>query len=352
MAIEKGYRKEYSMKLTIADVAEKSGFSKSTVSRVLHNSPRVDPNTRKRIKAVIDKYNYMPSQVARNLVRGSTNMIILITPDVTNPFYMETAKAISENLYKKGYMVVLCNSDYDKRMENEYLDSAIANHVAGVFMVSSTATEEKVREVLDRELPVVMINRYWSDLSVNSIVVDAGAATRIAMRHLYDLGHRDIALLNTPKMTTTAVDALRGYKAFLEEVNLPYHEEYVTHVELLANNGYEFGRKLLKSQVSAVICLNIRTAYGIIDAYRDQGKSAPQDISVIAHDITSELEDKRIRLTVVGAPNEAIGSRAANIMLRLLENSKQITLTERIIVEPILVRGESVAPRNASGKLK
>jgi len=332
------------MKPTIADIAKMSGFSKTTVSRVLSNSENVCFSTRERILQIISENRYRPSEVARSLAKGSTNLIALIVGDITNPYYIEIAKVIQQLMYSEGYMVILCNSDFDHRVEDEYLDTIMNNNIAGVFMISSTGTSEKLSEVLESGIPVVMINRYLPGVSTNTVLIDEYLGVQMATNHLIGLGHKKIALLNAPPLSSSAINALNGFRSALDAAGLRKLDEYIVEVELRHDKGYEFGLKLLHSDITAVVCLNIATATGVIDAFRNNGKNIPDDLSVVGYDISSQLNDLAIKLTTVGVPQIHIGKRAANIMLPLLRKSKDVSdVYERVVLEPKLIVGKSTA---------
>lgn len=331
------------MKPTISDIARISGFSKSTVSRVLSNSANVDADTREKIRKVITQRNYRPSEIARSLVKGSTSIISLIVGDIMNPYYIETAKVIQEQMYAAGYMVVLCNSDFNHEIENEYLDAVLNNSFAGVFMISATGTAEKLREVLDGGVPVVMINRYLPGMNTNSVLIDENCGVQLATRHLIDLGHKRIALLNAPKSSSSGMIARQGYISALGAAGLEPRPGDIAEVELRRQNGYDFGLKILHSDISAVVCLNVSTALGVIDAYRANGKNVPDDLSVVGYDISSQLDECNIKITTVGVPQVHIGTRAVNIMLPILLHKQgiQSDFYERVVLEPKLIVGES-----------
>ena len=332
------------MKPTIADIARMSGFSKTTVSRVIGNSENVDIETREKILQVISKYRYRPSEVARNLAKGSTNMIALIVGDITNPYYIEIAKVIQQLMYSAGYMVILCNSDFDHKIEDEYLDTIMNNNIAGVFMISTTGTAVKLNEVLESGVHVVMINRSLFGVSTNTVLIDEYLGVQLATKHLIELGHKKIALLNAPPFSSSALNAFNGFKSILEAAGLEKQDEFVVEVELRHDKGYEFGLKLLHSDITAVVCLNIATATGVIEAFRNNGKSIPNDLSVVGYDISSQLNELAIKLTTVGVPQIHIGKRAVNIMLPLLKKGKDNSdVFERVVLEPKLIIGESTA---------
>lgn len=329
-------------KITITDIARISGFSKSTVSRVLRNSNKVDDATRKKIMNVIDQLNYKPSEIARNLVKGSTNIISLIVGDISNPYYVDTAKIIQVLMHKAGYMVVLCNSDFDHIIEDEYLDAVLKNNFAGVFMISATGSKNKLEEIINKGIPVLTINRYLPGLNTSSVLIDDYYGVQLATRHLIELGHKRIALLNAPKGSTPALNAINGFTDILKSYGISSKEGDVTEVELIRKNGYDFGIYLLNTDVTAVVCLNTATALGVIDAYRHNGKSVPKDLSVVGYDISSQLQDSIIKLTTVGVPQDHIGTRAVEIMLSLLNKQNTVPdFCERVILEPKLIIGES-----------
>ena len=274
------------MKPTIYDIAKASNFSRSTVSRVITNDPRVDPKTRDAIKKIIKEMNFKPSSIARSLVKGSTDIISLIVGDITNPFYVEISKTIQEILFHYGYMTVLCNSDYNIEMEDKYLDTSMDKHFSGICMMSATGSESKLQEAVDNGIPVVLINRYSPAVNTDAILVDDYKGAYAAIQYLVGLGHKRIALLNGPKRSTASENTKNGYISMMNEAGLAIMEGDIMEGDLTSRSGYVAGKFLLenKKDITAVLCTTDAMAVGLIEAYSEAGKAVPDDISVIGYD--------------------------------------------------------------------
>lgn len=142
---------------TLKDVARESGLTVGTVSRVLNNRGYISDNARKKVDEAMKKLNYRPNEVARSLHRKSTNTIGLIVPHIRHPYFTEMISNLENQAYKKGYRILLCNSQSIQEKEKEYIDICTGNQVAGIILCSGSVAVEVFDEI---EIPVITIERF------------------------------------------------------------------------------------------------------------------------------------------------------------------------------------------------
>src|SRR5690606_5987687 len=145
---------------TIKDVAEKVGVSVTTVSRVLNNRGYLSEDLKRRVREAMEELNYQPNEIARSLFRKKSNIIGLIIPDISHPFFGEIAKQIEYYAYKNQYKILLCNSQLNKKKESEYINMLKASQVDGIIMGSHTLD---IREYSSINLPVATLDRHVSE---------------------------------------------------------------------------------------------------------------------------------------------------------------------------------------------
>ena len=172
----------------IKDVAKEAGVSVTTVSRVMNNRGYISEKTRKKVYDAIDKINYHPNDLAKNLQQQKTNLIGLILPDISVNFYAEEAKYIEEELYNRGYKLMLCNAYNSSKRENEYINMLQRNKVDGIIIGSHTL---EIEDYLKINLPIIALDRYLGE-NIPVICADHVQGGRLAAKHLIDCGCKNV----------------------------------------------------------------------------------------------------------------------------------------------------------------
>ncbi len=329
------------MNYTIRDIAKLTGFSRSTVSRVLTDSPRVDPETRKKILQTIKEINFSPNGIARSLVKGHTNLIALIIGDIANPFYAELTKAIEQVLYARGYMIVLCHSNYENEKEEKYIEAAKEYNFTGIIMVTATETETLVDKLKTIRCPLVLVNRYLPSFNTDTVLADNYKGGYLATKHLIVLGHKHIGHICGPQTSTASEERLRGYKDAMKGANLYFDESYIFQGNLKKDSGEVYARYLLdnKKEITGVFCGNDLMASGLIDVFLERGKSIPEDLSVVGYDNSKVAIDSKVKITTVALSHFDMGKCAANLILERLENKN--SPFRQISFNPVLIERNS-----------
>ncbi|BCV21401.1 LacI family DNA-binding transcriptional regulator [Moorella sp. Hama-1] len=330
------------MRITIKDIARKSGVSSSTVSRVLTNHPSVDPKTREEVQKVIDRLGYRPSHIARGLVKGKIDIVALIIGDIRNPFYAELTRTIKEFLNKEGYMVVVCDSDYDPDKEEAYIRTADVYGFAGIIMITAMETETLLKQLKTINCPVVLLNRYLPSIETDFISVDNYTGGYLAGKHLLDLGHRNIAILAGHKNSSATYDRLNGFLDVFKQYNVNIDKERIVYGNLQWDSGYNFGKLLLNQykDATAVFCGNDLMAIGLIEALNEYGKRVPEDFSIVGYDNNNIAPI--VKLTTIHQPHLELGQAAAEVLLERMRGYKGAY--KRIIFNPkLIVRKSTVS---------
>lgn len=332
------------MKVTIKDIARQSGCSVSTVSRVLNDSPFVNENTRHKVQQVIRALDFKPNYFARGLAKGRMNIVACLIGDRWNPFYAELLSSAEEVLNEEGYLAVLCYTNYDSVKEEKYLEAARQYNYAGILMVTAPETPQLVEAIGKLTCPVVLANRYIESFPTDVVLMDNYRGAYIATRHLIELGHKRIAHLSGPKNSTASRDRMRGYRDAMQEAGLDIADNRIFAANLLEEEGYDFGHLLLDKaiDVTAVFCGNDMMASGLVKAYRERGKSIPEDLSIVGFDDSPVAVHGTVKLTTVRQYPKEMGQAAAETILRRIDNPEQPY--RRVIFAPELIVRDSAAP--------
>jgi len=253
---------------TIKDVAKKAGVSVATVSHVINSTRFVSEFSKEKVKAAMEELNYRPNAVARSLRRKESKIIGLIIPDNTNPYFAEMAWSIEYASKNQGYSVILCNSDGDVKRESSYLDVLVENQVDGIIMVAAGKSSVNFQKLLERKIPIVMVDRNSPNVRTDSIQINNSLYGEIATEHLVALGHHKIACVTGPRDITPSFDRVDGYKKALSKNKIPLKDSYIIKGDFKPHGGYLAGCKLLemKDPPTAIFACNDLMAYGVLHA--------------------------------------------------------------------------------------
>lgn len=323
------------MKPTIKDVARDAGVSLGTVSRVLGKNATVNRAIRLRVEEVIEKLGYSPSSLGRSLRLNKSDIIGLVIPDITNPFFAELAKHLEVLASAVGYSVLLANTHDDPEAEKTQIKSLLGRVPAGI--VIAPVSNSLVSERLSKDMVCVTIDRPLAGHSLVS--VDNIEGGRLAAEHLLTLGHIRIGYIGGPRTTEVSLLRLKGFSdaiataagRFGKDVELTVVEGQFDY-----KSGEEMGRKLLSVPVeirpTAIATANDQQAIGLLRCSRDMGIRVPEDLSIIGFDDIPLASLVLPRLTTVRQPIQEIAEIAIRAVLGRGAIDGPILLSPRIVV--------------------
>ena len=329
------------MSITIEYIARLANVSKATVSRVINNKAEgVGKETRARVQAFIDQYDYRPNLLARGVATSQTKTIGLVIPDITNPFFPAVVKSIEEYANVHGYSVILCDTNASPEREKKSVSTLIASRVDGVIL--ATTLDEKAEWSWDfgkYNIPCVLIDRRLNDEDYNaSVFVDNDYASYIATEHLIRHGQSKIAFLTGPKNLSTTSERLEGHRSALKHYNIPYSEALISEGEYSFVGGAQATRRLLASgaEFHAVVASNDMMAIGAMRVLREQGLRIPEDVEIIGFDNIDISAMVDPALTTMEQPIYEMGSKAAEALIALMGGrtlaEKNIRLEAKLVI--------------------
>lgn len=336
------------MKITMKDIAEMAGVSKSTVSRVINNTKPVSAEIRKRVEKVIEETNYKPSSVARSLAKKETHIIGLIIPDLANDFYTELVRGISEAAHEHGYNVFLCNTFRDHELELDFLEILKEKEVDAIIFTTFHITEEQKEFMRTYKKPIVTVNREFDDESlplIPNIDIDNYKASYEAVEYLINTGHKRIGIIRASEEDKTCIDRLEAYQKALHDHGLECTSDLIIGKDFHFTSAYDEMYNILnsKERPDAMFCISDELACAAIKACLDFGLRVPEDISIIGFDDIPLAKRYNPEITTVRQPIFDMGKVAMETVYDMITNKEE--MIKNIILQHELIIRESTKKR-------
>lgn len=326
----------------IVDVASKAQVSIATVSRVVNKSlHKVNRTTRDRVLAAISELDYRPNALAKGLLMKKTMTIGIIIPDISNPYYAEIVRGIQDVADREGYAVTLHNTDSSPEGIIRYIYLLREKSADGIIfsggIINGQETLSVLKELRDK---VVVIGRH--DVDFPAVMVDNIGGMTQAVRHLIDIGHRQIGFIGGPDGSTTALDRLAGFRNAMNRSGLTFAPRLVKKGTWNPESGYLLGTQLLKAKRSptAIVAANDQMAFGAIKAAKELGLMVPGDLAVVGFDNIPLSSYFNPSLTTVEIPMHDLGAAAMGMLLNLISGEPFEKC--KLFKTALLVRGSTV----------
>jgi LacI family transcriptional regulator len=308
--------------VTIKDVARLSGVSSMTVSRVINGSERVRPVTRQRVERAIAELGYVPSRLARGLIRQKTGTLAMIVPDVANPFFTLIVRGAEDVARRAGYRIILCDTRADLAIEREVIEEMIAHRVEGIAIAPVSDRSRGHLERLARfGVEFVLIDRTVPGAESDVVVGDSLGGARRLVEHLIFHGHRRIGFITESDDVSTARDRRQGYLAALAAAGLALDPSLIVHATVDPPGGFDGMRRLLElaEPPTAVFTVNNLVAVGAIEAVRAHDLEVPDDVALVCYDDIEYASRLYPFLTVMSQPAETLGKLGTQLLLERIE---------------------------------
>jgi DNA-binding LacI/PurR family transcriptional regulator len=339
-------------------LAEHLELSQTTVSLVLNNSPSaksIPQETRQRVMDAAKRLNYRPNYFARSLRQSRSMSVGVLAPDLSEGYFTRVMSGVVHELTSAHYFYFTACHDWNKDLIEQYPRMLVERAVDGFLLLNTPA------EGIQVPVPVVAISAHSPAPNVTNIVLDHHSAVEQALKHLYDLGHRNIAFMRGPRAIPDSEYRWEAIQEVAREMGLKIDPANVIRIDaegwsmktgyhpMAPEIGYRPMKVLLEKHrtFSAIFCFNDIAAIGAIRALKDAGCSVPQDVSVVGFDDIQSAAYSTPSLTTVRQPLTEMGSRGAQVLLDRIANREKEYPAE-ITMEPELVVRESTAPASRS----
>ena len=327
---------------TLSDVAALADVSHQTVSRVLNNHPRVRPETRQRVLEAIAKLGYRRNSAARALVTRRSGMIGVVTSG--SALFGPTSTLIAVEIAARDaglFVSVATVAEWQADTVSTVLEHFASRGVDGVVVIA--AHDDAVEAVRDfnEPVPIVMVGPKDLPSPLLSVAVDQYAGARMAVRHLLDLGHRDVLHLAGPTDWLDARARIRGWRAELVAAGVPATS--MIGGDWSADRGYDVGKKLVAGDLpTAVFAANDQLALGLLRAFAEADVRVPDDVSVVGFDDVDGSANFYPPLTTI---RQEFGPLGQCCMEQLLASIAGEQVKPALIAPSIVVRASSGPPR-------
>ncbi|MEO3778712.1 LacI family DNA-binding transcriptional regulator [Micromonospora sp. B11E3] len=333
-------------RVTIREVANAAGVSRSTASRALTGRGYVAPQVRDRVREVATRLGYVPDATARHLRQQASQSIGVLVSDLSNPFYAGLAAGISQQARKRQYTMMLADDGGSPEVEAEVAEAFVALRVAGVIV---TPVSAHVSTYLARQrIPVVEVDRQFAAGVCDAVVVDNGSAARQLTTQLLDLGHRRIALVIDEMHWTTGRDRLAGYRAAFAASGVPLDDSLVVTAGWDVDAARIEAHKLLgrSEPPTAVFAANNVLAEGVWRAAAELALSIPEQLSLVSFDDVSWMSLVRPGVTAVAQDAVALGETAVSQLFERIQSPLAPVRTV-LLSATVAARGSTAPPSGA-----
>jgi LacI family transcriptional regulator len=342
--------------VTLLDIARASGFSVSTVSIVLSEAPlsqNVAATTRTHIRTIAQQLGYHPDAYARSLRRRSTQTIGIVAFDLSDPFCIPIVRGIQAKLQPSAYFPLLMDVQTQRALFDDYLHMLLERRADAVIVIASWVFEEMnlLGDVRKNNVPILIIGRDLSARGTSSILVDNEEGGALAMRHLYELGHRRIAVIRGPQELCDSEPRWKGVRDVAAQCGMKLDERLVFQLPGVAGpasgfaGGLQFTRAMLTAgqPFSAVLAFDDLTALGVVRGLREAGLRVPEDCSVMGFDDILPAEVATPAMTTIRQPLREMGMEAAERVLQAIRGKEKKVRLHRTRPE-LVVRMSTASP--------
>lgn len=328
---------------TLIDVSKKTGYSMSTISRVLNGKSeqyRISKSAETIILQTVKELNYKPNIVAQSLRSNISHTIGLLVPHIDNPFFANIASVVIREAQNYNYTVMLIDTLEDSIQEEKAIDSLLSRNIDGIILVPTGENPSKLEEI-NTKTPIVLIDRYFEKHNLPYVSTDNYVGAYQATKLLLESGHERILCIQGPGISITTKERLRGYLDAINEAGYSEHA-MIRGNEFSIQNGYIETKLALNSTTkpTAIFALSSTILLGVIKALNEHKIKIPQDMSVISFDDNLYLDYLNPPITRIAQPLEDIGVIAVKMLMQKI--AEETELHSEILLKPAIIKRDSV----------
>jgi LacI family transcriptional regulator len=312
------------MPLTLEDIAQMSGVSRSTVSRVINGDPGVSERTRKKVLDLIQNIGFQPNLAARGLAAGHTRVIGLVIPTgltaiFSDPYFPLVIQGVAAACNAREYSVMLWLADpeYERKTISQVLYNGL---IDGVIVSSMLMDDPLIERLSESQRPFITIGRDPKENRHNFVDVDNRSGAYQGVSYILHTGRRRVATIAGPRNTIAGRDRLQGYLDALRGRGLEPQPELIVEGEFSDISGYLSMKRLLPQRPDAVFVASDAMALAAMRAIQEEGLKIPDNIAVVGFDDIPSAATSTPPLTTVRQPIQKTGSVAAEMLIERIEN--------------------------------
>ena len=335
----------------IADVARMAGVSTATVSRALAAPEIVSAGARARVLEAVRKTGYTPHVAARNLRARRTMMVLVVVPDIANPFFSEVLHGIDDTLATAGYGLLIGNLANSAAKERRYVDLVFAGQVDGVLLLNGGVPTSGGRSLLDAGVPIVAGCEAIPRAPFPQVEIQNREASIAVAALLLQLGHRRFAYISGPRGNVLEKERLAGFRKGLANAGVKRESLVLFDGDFTFRAGADAARRFaaMQPRPTAVYAANDEMAIGFLKAIHAVGMQVPRDASVVGFDGIDYADYSEPTLTTVRQPRYAIGATAAGLLIDLMTRKTRAKAGLTRLEISLLVRNSTGPAPGAAG---
>lgn len=315
---------------TIKDVARLAQVSIATVSRVINDNYAVSDELKERVQSAIDELNYVPNSIARSLKVDHTLTIGLIVSDISNSFFTVLARSAEDIITKKRYNLIVCSTDDDQEKEANYINLLLEKKVDGIIL-NTTGKNDALVASISRTIPIALCSRKVNhpDFIGDFVETDNNKGAAMLTRHLLDLGHTRIAVINGQNGVSSSLERYQGFVSAMNNAGIKLPEDNPYHVHANFNKPQSGGEAMktlfsLPSPPTAVITMNNELAMGAIRYCVKNGINVPEDISICSFGEISNSDLMTIQPSYIIMDPASMGTTLAEMVIDRIASTTKI----------------------------
>jgi LacI family transcriptional regulator len=333
-------------KTTIKDIASVLNISPAAVSKALHNDTRISDKTKEAVKQVAKDLNYQPNHLASALRKGKSNLVGVIVPRTNSNFFSSVIQNIEEVLNKKGYNIIITQSNESYKKECNNIDALLFTQVDGIIasMANETTNLDYYEKIKSKGIPLILFDRGENDLNVDYIGINDYDSSHMIVEHLINEGCKRIAHIGGYRRTRIFNNRIRGYIDAIKKHNLPIDDTLLIESSLTIEDGREKMQQLLnlKNKPDAVYVAGDYAALGALQVLKENNIAVPKDMALVGFGNEPFTSMVTPSITSVNQHSEDIGKQAALTFLeRVKKPGVKQTLNKFILNAELIVRDSS-----------
>ncbi|KIS45924.1 MULTISPECIES: DNA-binding transcriptional regulator CytR [Kosakonia] len=329
---------------TMKDVAMKAKVSTATVSRALMNPEKVSQTTRNRVEQAAMEVGYLPQSMGRNVKRNESRTLLVIVPDICDPFFSEIIRGIEVTAAEHGYLVLIGDCAHQNQQEKTFIDLIITKQIDGMLLLGSRLPFDASIEEQRNLPPMVMANEFAPELELPTVHIDNLTAAFNAVNYLQEQGHHLIGCIAGPEEMPLCHYRLQGYVQALRRSGTTVDPHYIARGDFTFEAGAHALEQLLAlpKPPTAVFCHSDVMALGALSLAKRRGLKVPDDLSIIGFDNISLAEYSDPPLTTVAQPRYEIGRESMLLLLEQLQGHN-VNSGSRLLDCELILRGSTRA---------
>lgn len=332
--------------LSIKNIATELNISATTVSFVLNGKAKemhISDTLAKKILDYVKWINYKPNQTAQSLRTGKSKILVFMVEDISNSFFSKLARILEDISYQNGYRLIFCSNENDDDKSKELIELFNFRQVDGFIIVPSPGIRDIITNLIDENIPVVLLDRYFDGLDCDSVVIDNEEASFDASIELINNGFKNIAFITMASSQTQMKDRLSGYKRAIANHNLNPMILEISYNDITNERGYEYIKDFINnhSDLDAVFFATNYLAQNGLQVFKNLNSNLLTELGIMVFDDNDMFKIYPTSISCVAQPVKEISFKVMELMLPLLNGKDIKIMPQRIVLKSKIILRES-----------